>query len=398
MIHPRPAGQHTVRRHNCALVLGAIAESSGLSRAGVAASTGLTKATVSTLVDRLAAASLVRDEGPQRRDGPGRRGTSLSLNPDGPHGLGVEIAVDHVATCLVDLTGQVRWSRVSPAANRAQSPGRVLGRVAKAVAAALAEAARRGVVVGGAGVAVPGLVEASTGLLRRAPNLGWQDVDVPAELRARAGLESVEVLVGNEANLAAYAELQAGGHDGVRDFVHVSGEIGIGAGLVLGGELYDGTRGFGGELGHFPVSSRGPECSCGARGCLERLAAQEAILERAAAPDLPSLLGALESGERKAVAAVRAAARPLGTALSSVLNLLDVPAVVLGGTYARLHPWLAEPLREELTRRVLGAPWSPIDVLCSPLGTEAAVRGAAASAVRTIVADPDTFIAASGRA
>ncbi|TKG71194.1 ROK family transcriptional regulator [Prauserella endophytica] len=390
---PQPAGQHTVRRHNCALVLGAIAESPGLSRAGVAARTGLTKATVSTLVDRLAAASLVREQGPQHRAGPGRRGTSLSLSPEGPHGLGVEIAVDYVATCLVDLTGEVRWSTISPSANRDQPTSRVLTRAAKAVRTALEESGRRGVAVGGVGVAVPGLVEASTGLVRRAPNLGWQDVDVPAELRRRTGLEA-EVLVGNEANLAALAELRAGGHDGLRDFVHVSGEIGIGAGIVLNGELYDGTRGFGGELGHFPVSSRGPLCSCGAKGCLERLAGQDAILDRAGATDLGTLLSRLEDGDRKAVAAVRAAARPLGSALSAVLNLLDVPAVVLGGTYARLFPWLGEPLRTELSGRVLSAPWQPIGVLRSPLGTEAAVRGAATAAVHTIVADPETFITA----
>ncbi|PXY22357.1 ROK family transcriptional regulator [Prauserella muralis] len=393
MTHARPAGQHTVRRHNSALVLGAIAESPGISRAGVAARTGLTKATVSSLVDRLVAASLLTDAGPERRDGPGRRGTSLSLSPRGPHGLGVEIAVDYVSTCLVDLTGAVHHHRTRPCDNRSQPVGRVLTRVAKAVDTALGDAAARGVDVGGVGIAVPGLVETSSGLLRLAPNLGWRDVDLPAELRRRSALPGDGVLVGNEANYAALAELWAGGHDGLRDFVHVSGEIGIGAGIVIEGALFDGTRGFGGELGHFAVSSRGPRCSCGARGCLERLAGQEAILDRAAAPDLDVLVERLEAGERTATAAVRGAADWLGAALSSVLNLLDVPAVVLGGTYARLHPWLADPLASHLSGRVMGAPWSPVSVLRSALGTEAAVRGAAASAVRTIIADPDAYIA-----
>ncbi|MEU6641567.1 ROK family transcriptional regulator [Saccharomonospora sp. NPDC046836] len=391
MSESRPAGQHTVRRHNSALVLGAIAESPGISRAGVAARTGLTKATVSTLVDRLVSAALVRDAGPEHRAGPGRRGTSLSLSPTGPHGLGVEIAVDYIATCLVDLTGEVRWSQVREADNRDRPAGRVLARVGTAVRDALRHATELSITVGGIGVAVPGLVEASSGLLRRAPNLGWHNVDLPAELSKRTELPGVPVLVGNEANLAALAELRAGAP---ADFVHVSGEIGIGAGIVLGGELYDGTRGFGGELGHFPVSSRGPVCSCGARGCLERLAGQEAILTRAGAADPGALVERLEAGDRAASAAVRSAARWLGTALSSVLNLLDVPTVVLGGTYARLYPWLHEPLRAELQARVLSAPWASIEVRRSALGTEAAVRGAATSVLRSIVADPDTFIAA----
>ncbi|PRX45172.1 putative NBD/HSP70 family sugar kinase [Prauserella shujinwangii] len=393
MTQPRPAGQHTVRRHNSALVLAAVAESPGISRAGVAARTGLTKATVSSLVDRLIGASLVHDAGPERRPGPGRRGTSLSLCPSGPHGLGVEIGVDYVATCLVDLTGRTRHERVRPAENRSRPVPEVLAEVAAELTAALGEAGALGVAVGGIGVAVPGLVEASTGLLRRAPNLDWDDVDVPAELRDRAALPDVEILVGNEANFAALAELWAGGHTGPRDFVHVSGEIGIGAGIVIGGELFDGVHGFGGELGHFPVTPDGPRCTCGARGCLERLAGQDVILERAGAADLGDLLDRLVAGEDRAAGAVREAGRWLGTALSAVVNLLDVPAVVLGGTYAHLHPWLADPLRAELRARVLGGPWSPVEVLRSDLGTEAAVRGAAASAVRTILADPDAFMA-----
>ncbi|ASR36481.1 sugar kinase [Prauserella marina] len=393
MTQARPAGQHTVRRHNCALVLAAIADSPGRSRADVAASTGLTKATVSTLVDRLAGGGLITESGRQDRPGPGRRGTSLSLSPRGPHGLGVEIAVDYIATCLAGLTGEVRELRVRRADNRSLSTARVLGRAGKAVREALAEATARGIAVGGVGVAVPGLVEEPTGLLRVAPNLGWHDVDLPAELAARTELPAGPVLVGNEANFAALAQLWTSGPDGARDFVHVSGEIGIGAGIVIGGQLFSGTRGFGGELGHFPVSSRGPRCTCGARGCLETLAGQEAIAAKAGVAGLTELVAALSAGERPARSAVREAAGRLGTALSSVLNLLDVPCVVLGGSYARLHPWLAEPLLAALRARVTGAPWSPVTVTASALGSEAAVRGAASSAVRGIMADPDSFVA-----
>ncbi|WP_007027578.1 MarR family transcriptional regulator, partial [Saccharomonospora iraqiensis] len=111
----RPAGAHTVRRHNRALVLAAVADSPGVSRAGVATRTGLTKATVSSLLDPLITGGLVRESGPEHRAGPGRKGTSLTLSPTGPHGLGVEIAVDYVATSLVGLTGAVADEHVRPA-------------------------------------------------------------------------------------------------------------------------------------------------------------------------------------------------------------------------------------------------------------------------------------------
>jgi predicted NBD/HSP70 family sugar kinase len=400
MAPPEPAGQHTVRRHNAALVLGAVADEPGVSRAGIAAGTGLAKATVSAIVDRLIAARLVVDTGPLVRSGRGRRGTGLSVSDRGPHGLGAEIGVDYVATCLVDLTGTLHAYRVRPGDNRARTQRAVLAGLTRAVRTALREADRRAVPVGGVGVAVPGLVDAGTGLLRLAPNLGWHKVDLAAALAERLPLDGVPVVVGNEANFAASAELAAGvAHPGLRDFVHVSGEVGIGAGIVTGGALLTGVRGFGGEIGHICVDPAGPACGCGGRGCLERLAGLEAIL-RDAGLDLDAppavlvgrLVARLESGDARAKTAVRAAGRWLGAGLATVLNVVDIPAVVLGGSYAALEPWLREPLAAELAARVVSADWSPVRLLASGLGPEAAAYGAGSAAVRAIIADPDTFI------
>ncbi|AXB47988.1 ROK family transcriptional regulator [Amycolatopsis albispora] len=369
-----PAGQHTVRQHNSALVLRAIADGPGVSRAGLAAATGLTKATVSSVVDALIAAGLVAEGEPERRNGPGRRGTVVSLSPTGPHGLGVEVGVDYLAYCLVDLTGAVRAEEVRFADNRTP---RVFRRTKDFLASARKRAEALGVPVGGVSIAVPGLVESSTGVVRLAPNLGWHDVDLAAKL---GGTFSV----GNEANFAALAELWHG--SGLPDFVHVSGEIGIGAGLVLGRSLFEGVRGLGGEIGHLPVNPRGPRCSCGAQGCLERMAGQEEILRLAGTSSVDELISRLEDGDATAVSAVTEAARWLGIGLSTVVNLVDVPAVVLGGTYARLEPWLREPLLAELEQRVASTAWSPVRLVRSPLGTGAAVRGAAASVIRRILA------------
>lgn len=375
-----------MRSHNSALVLNAIADAPGSSRADVAARTGLTKATVSNLVDRMITADLVVEGAVATRSGPGRPGTELHLSPSGPHGLGVEIGVDYLATRLIDLTGAVRNRWVQPIDNRVLSPTRVLARVAKAVRTALAEEVR----IGGVGVAVPGLIESATGILRVAPNLGWREVDLRGELCRRADLGDLPVLVGNEANFAALAELWHG--IGTRNFVHVSGEIGIGAGIVVDGGLFEGVRGFGGEIGHVLVDPRGAVCACGSRGCLERLAGQEEILRQAGVSTPDELLARLAADDSAAVTAVVSAARWLGVALAGVVNLLDLPTVVLGGTFARLEPWLRGPLIAELDQRVVSADWSPIQVLPAALGAEAAVHGAAGSAVRAILADPDAYV------
>ncbi|KZB86053.1 ROK family transcriptional regulator [Amycolatopsis regifaucium] len=380
MIGTRPAGQHTVRQHNAALVLGAIADGPGASRAGLSATTGLTKATVSSVVDRLIAADLVAEGEPERRVGPGRRGTVVSLSPTGPHGLGIEIGVDYLASCLVDLTGTVRAEEVRYADNRTP---RVFQRVSAFLRKAREQAEVLGVPVGGVGIAVPGVVESAGGLVRLAPNLGWRDVDLADRL-------GETFTVANEANFAALAELWHG--TALPDFVHVSGEIGIGAGIVLDRALFEGVRGAGGEIGHLPVAPDGPPCSCGANGCLERMAGQEEILRLAGAETVDDLISALESGDDAAGAAVTTAAGHLGIGLSTVVNLMDVPAVVLGGTYARLEPWLREPLLAELKRRVPSTAWSPVRVIRSALGTGAAVRGAAGSVIRGILADPEHYL------
>ncbi len=399
MTDPSPAGQHTLRRHNSALVLRAVLDAPGVSRASIAANTGLAKATVSSLVDRLIAADLVAETGPVLRQGRGRSGTGLAPSTTGPHGLGVEIGVDYLATCLVDLTGHMHHHRIKAGDNRSRPPARVLGAAIRVINAALRDAR---VPIGGIGIAVPGLVESATGRLRLAPNLGWRDLDIADVVGARIDRPGLPVLVGNEADFAAAAELGRSA-DGPRDFVLVSGEIGIGAGIVVDGRPFTGVRGFSGEIGHLTVDPGGPDCTCGARGCLERLAGLDSIMREAGvwldgrppAETLGRLIQCLTTGDRAATKAVHAAGTWLGVALASVINIVDVPCVVLGGSYAELAPWLREPLAAELGRRVVSAAWEPVRVTSSTLGPAAAVRGAGAAPVQAIIADPDGYLTAT---
>jgi predicted NBD/HSP70 family sugar kinase len=255
---------------------------------------------------------------------------------------------------------------------------------------------------------VPGPVETDRGLLRLAPNLGWEDVPVAEILADRLPGPGLEVLVDNEANLAALGELWFGGHDDLDDFVHVSGEIGVGAGIVIDGELFRGVRGFAGEVGHVTVQPDGPRCRCGARGCLEQLAGQEAILRAAGVAgavgtslgqpggSVAELLARARAGEPGTLRAVAAAGRALGLALSATVNLVDPGTVVLGGLYAALEPWLREPLLAELSERAITQRWSPARVLASRLGPNAAVRGATGAVVKRVLADPSAVFAAAG--
>jgi predicted NBD/HSP70 family sugar kinase len=376
--------QTALRRRNMALVMKALAAGEKVTRAAVAAEVGLTRATVSTLVDELLAAGLVEERGAQRPGTVGRPGTALALSERGPAGVGAEVGIDHLAACVVDLRGAVRCHVETPAANRGRPAPEVLAELAELTARVTSEARERGLIPVGTTVAVPGLVGRDRGTVLRAPNLGWEDVAVAAAL----GRETV---VENEANLGALAELWLGGHERLADFVHVSAEIGIGAALVVEGRLFRGARGFAGELGHVPVRPDGPLCSCGAHGCLETYAGEEALLRAAGIGRGPALRAAAADGNPAALRALEEAGAALGIALSGAVNLLDPQAVVVGGPLAELAPWLLPGIRRELADRVTDRQWRPEDVVTSRLGRDGVLRGAAYSSVRTVLEDPASW-------
>jgi predicted NBD/HSP70 family sugar kinase len=412
-----PASQAALRRHNLGLVLQTVAARGKVSRAAVAAATGLTRATISTLVDELLAAGLVIELGAQRPGTVGRPGTALAPAATGPAGVGAEVGVDHLAACVVDLRGDVRVRQVVGAQNRGRPAERVLAELAELLWTVAERAAELDLRPAGLTVAVPGLVGRDRRSVLRAPNLGWEDVPVADLVDGAAA--GAPVTVDNEANLGALAELWLGGHDAtgpadtedakdakdaknaagapaplaIADFIHVSAAIGIGAALVVDGDLFRGSRGFAGELGHVTVHPDGPGCSCGSRGCLEQYAGEEAVLRAAGiAPERPDALVALRAAaaahDRAALRALTAAGEALGIALSGAVNVLDPQAVVLGGPLAELAPWLRPALDGELGRRVTDRHWPADAVRVSRLGRDGVMLGAAHSAVRTVLADP----------
>jgi predicted NBD/HSP70 family sugar kinase len=250
------------------------------------------------------------------------------------------------------------------------------------------------------GVAVPGIVEYDSGLVRRAPNLDWENVNLGQLLRDQLQPLFLPVTVDNGANLAALAELHHGEGRQRENFVLISGEIGIGAGIVLDGALFRGTGSAAGELGHVQVSSRGPACSCGGRGCLESFVGQEAIFHAAGLEsgtatsqrDPESAVAALveraRSGDRKTVAALSRTGGYLGTAIGILANILAPEAIILSGIFGPLSEWLLVPLDTTLQRTTSLTKGPQLEVLVSSLGPEAAATGAASLGVIRAIDNP----------
>ncbi|WP_103348725.1 ROK family transcriptional regulator [Amycolatopsis sp. CA-128772] len=372
-----------MRARNLEVVLGAAGRGGPLTRAALAEVTGLTKSTVSKLVGDLVDAGLLAETGPARAGERGRPGVEVVLSGARVASLGLEINVDYLAVRVLDLTGGVRFAARRERDNRGSRPKKVLGELQVLATEALTETHRLGLEVAGAVLAVSGPV--GDGVLFSAPNLGWQDVR-PADLLHLP----VPVELDNEANLAALGELWYG--DGERDFLYVSGEIGIGAGLVVNGVLYSGATGLAGELGHVVVAPEGTPCRCGGSGCLETYAGQEALLAAGNTASVPALLAALERGDGPALAACASAGRALGIALTSAVNLLDLDRIVLGGVFTQLYPWLSGPVSEVLEARLGGLRGAPPALTASRLGGDAATLGAAGRIIHRVLADPAPFV------
>jgi predicted NBD/HSP70 family sugar kinase len=404
-----PARQRDLRTSNHAGVLGAVADSpEPVSRARLAARTGLTRTTVSALVEPLLSAGLLAETGPAPRAGAGRPAVGLRLSGERVAALGAEVGVDYLAACVLDLTGAVRCREVVLGDNRADSPEATLARSAALAARLLDRSRAQGLEVVGGTWAVPGLVDAARGRVLLAPNLGWSGVDAVDLLTASPHLVGLPLDADNEATLAAVAELGHPPRGLARgNLLRVSGEVGIGAGVVLEGRLVRGEHGWSGELGHVTIDPAGPRCRCGATGCLEVYAGQEALLRAAGrtAPatttlgeggSLAALVDAAEAGDPATLAALARAGTALGLALAAAVNLLDVDAVVLGGIYAPLQRWIRPGVEAELATRVLRARLRPVAVTVSTTGPDAAVLGAAARVLQGVLARPARLLAPAG--
>lgn len=340
----RAASGQDAREVNRRSVLHAVASGAAVTRADLARLTGLTRPTVSSLIDQLVTEGLVVEVG-QGISAGGKRPTLLAIDAGARQVIAVDVSSDPVVAVLSDLGGTEIASRHLPDALH----GDDLVDALAAVIAGLADAATAP--LAGVGIGTPGLVDAD-GTVVEAPNLGWHDRPLGRELRARTGLP---VWVANDADAAALVEF--GRLPEERDgLALVRIGVGVGAGLVLGGRPYPGVRAAAGEIGHLVVVPDGPACSCGNRGCLETVAGLRPILAAAgldpAHPpaDLATLLDAGGDGVRDAL---EVAATHLGAVVAHLVAILDVADVVLSVEVAGLGDALAERVGAVVHQRLL---------------------------------------------
>jgi predicted NBD/HSP70 family sugar kinase len=392
----RPIDAHEAAALNRELVFTVLGAEDVISRAGLARSTGLSKATVSQIIDQFNRDGLIETIGPGSSVR-GRPPTLLRLDPQSRFVVGVQLEATSCTAILADLHGQpVRTlSTAMPCASAEE---------ALTAAADLIVQIRAGLPPGkllGIGLGVPGLVDSVHGIIRSAANLGWRDVPAGPTIATLTGIPTVLI---NRAKAAAVGEAWCGAGKGVDDLVCIYVSTGISAGIVLRGDLYRGARMSEGEIGHHTMLPGGPLCPCGNRGCLQMFASGPAILtsllERLRA-DPACRTGPLANGEPDALTFAQlgqaaaegniavndvldSAADYLGIAVANLVNTLDPPLVILGGPVIDALPMLVPRVEAVIRRRAVWLSAASVRVKASQLGQDAVALGAAAFLLRHI--------------
>jgi glucokinase-like ROK family protein len=370
-----------------------------ISRAEIAHRTGLSRSTVSEIVDDLLKTGLVAEVGTGRSRG-GRRPIVLGFQDEARGILGVDIGATHVAVALTDLRGRVlMWKEKAHPVRSDPEGTRAL--VTDLCDACLATWSRKSRQLLSVGVAVPSPVDPlHPEWLSEAAIPAWHGRNELERLHNRYG---VPVYVDNDANVGALAEHWWGAGRGIDDLIYMKLAYGIGAGYILGGELYRGAGGVAGEMGHMPIDRHGPPCVCGLNGCLATYVGAEALSARAAAllaehpdsqlahrePTVSAIEDAALAGDVLALQVVKEAAENLSIAVAGWLNLMKPTLVVLGGGLARLGDLLLEPIREKVRRYLLAGAAASARIRTSELGPKAVAIGAATLALDAAFADPN---------
>jgi glucokinase len=324
--------------------------------------------------------------------------------------LGIDLGGTKILTAVIDAEGKKLSSDcvATPAADGFEA---VVAAIVESSRAALKQAGIMSSDLFAVGLAAPGLIDAENGIVRVSPNLpGWKDAPLGEMIEKTLGKPVFTI---NDAHAAAVGELYFGAGRGCRHFIYITVSTGIGGGLILNGEIYEGSGGLGGEIGHMVIDDDGPLCYCGNRGCWEMLASGRA-LEREARrriesgakttilsfclPDTERSEGegpqshpldcvtakaihaAAKNGDVLALELINRNAYYFGVGLANIINIFNPERIIIGGGLSNLGDMLLKPAIAEAGRRAFRQPFEAVKFMIAELGQDSGIIGAAAHA------------------
>lgn len=385
----------SVRSINRARIISLLRNRPGLTRSDLSRLSGLSKGTVSALVAELLDERFLYEgqEGENRQ-----RNVGLWLNPNAGVAIGIELSRGECRAILTDA-GTRPLRRVE----RALSSTRAEDTIEAIVSIATELQAGTDLPCLGMALGVPGSTDAADQKVVFSDSLAWSDVPLAQELSARLGYS---VAVTSRPRAGVLGEHWYGAGVGIHDLIYVTVSSGIGAGILVRGQLLTGANGFAGGLGHTTVLVDGPECVCGNRGCLEAVASLPAIASaiearvRAGEPSIVTGLlgerGRLEprdviaaacDGDALAQDEIRKASRYVGVAVANLINLFNPARVIVGGQLAEAGEIALSAVRETAQRRALPLNFAGVQIVRNALGADSVCIGACALVVERYIAE-----------
>jgi predicted NBD/HSP70 family sugar kinase len=364
-----------------------------LSRAALAARMGVNRSTILALTAELTEAGLITEERPRGATKAGRPSLLVRPRTGRVFVLAFDVAVDRLVAARVGLGGEILDRRDAPRPRAGVDLETVVGTLA-GFGRELVAAAPAGAVCVGAGASYCGMIRPDDGTVRYGPELGWVDQAFGAELE-RALRLGRPVTVGNEAHLGALAEFERGAGIGSPNLIYLHGDVGVGGGILVGGELLGGDGGYGCEVGHMLVNPyAGRPCLCGSRGCLEAETGERALLAAAGRAGeagrgaVRSVLIDAASGEPRARKALAEIGDWLGIGVANLINLFNPGVVIFGGTLREVYAAAAGPVSNRIARHVLPVSRERTRLRVAALADDATLLGAAELAFADLLSDP----------
>lgn len=380
------------RKHRRRALLQQIRLAGRIPRIELADKTGISRATVTTITAELLQNGLIQEVARTGGEADTRRGrprVDLKIRGAAHLVVGVKISSRTMSLVLLDFEGNRLDGKETELDGTVFSPAEL----ALAIRAAIDDLARSvgygAENVSGVGVGIAGIVQASSGFVHWSPSLSQRNVEFGATLSATLGMPA---FVDNDANLVAVAEKTIGLGQAHTDFIVVTIESGVGMGLVIGGELYRGTRGCGAEFGHTKVHLDGALCRCGQRGCLEAYVGDYALLREAmtmpgadpgadAGASIEALLDAARGGDAIARSIVERAGRMFAMGLANLVNIFDPQLIILAGEQMQFDHLYAESVITEMRKSIVQIDKPPPEVVIHKWGDLMWAHGAAAFAL-----------------
>jgi predicted NBD/HSP70 family sugar kinase len=376
-----------VKKINKSIVLELLQKHSPISRASVAKMTGLTKATVSTLVAELIEEHLLFEIGTGESSG-GRKPVMLVFRQDAGYAVGVDLGVNYIHAVLTDLKGEIVQEKRT-ALKGTLSAEQILSQLKSSIRQLIGLAPQSPYGVVGIGVGVPGITD-DKGTVLFAPNLGWRNVPLQQLLEEEFRMP---VTIDNEANAGAVGEKEFGIGRDASNLIYISIGIGIGTGIILKNELYRGASGYSGEMGHISIQADGKPCRCGNIGCWELYASENALLEEASKlladgkGDLEELVALADAGDAEALELFARTGRYLGVGITNIINIFNPELIIIGNRFAEVERWLGPAVRHVIDTRSLPYHRERMRLEFAGLGMRSCVTGASSFAVSRFFAD-----------